>query len=41
VGERIVIADRLAANGVGLLKSTSGLDVVETVGKGADAARRR
>jgi D-3-phosphoglycerate dehydrogenase len=39
VGERIVIADRLAANGVGLLKSTSGLDVVETVGKGADALK--
>jgi D-3-phosphoglycerate dehydrogenase len=35
----VVIADRLAAPGVQLLRSVSGLDVVETVGKGAEALK--
>jgi len=39
VGERIVVADRLASNGLALLRSTSGLDVIETVGKGPDALK--
>ena len=39
MGERVVIADKLAANGVAMLKSTSGLDVIETVGKGPEALR--
>lgn len=34
MGERVVIADRLAAVGVQLLKGVSGLDIVETAGKG-------
>jgi len=37
VGERIVIADRLASVGVSLLKSVNGLDVIETAGKGLEA----
>lgn len=39
MGERVVVADRIAAPGVQLLKGTHGLDVVETVGKGVDALR--
>jgi D-3-phosphoglycerate dehydrogenase len=39
VGERIVVADRLAPNGLALLRGTSGLDVVETVGKGPEALK--
>ena len=39
MGERIVVADRLASNGLALLRSTSGLDVIETVGKGPDALK--
>ena len=39
MGERVVIADRLAANGVALLKNTHGLDVIETVGKGPEALK--
>lgn len=39
MAERVVIADKLAANGVAVLKATRGLDVVETVGKGPDALR--
>ena len=39
MGERVVIADRLAMNGVNLLKSTSGLDVLEMAGKGAGALK--
>jgi D-3-phosphoglycerate dehydrogenase len=39
VGERIVVADRLASNGLALLRSTSGLDVIETVGKGPEALK--
>lgn len=35
MGERVVIADKLAQNGVSLLKATSGLDVLEMAGKGA------
>lgn len=33
MGERVVIADKLSANGVAILKGTGGLDIVETVGK--------
>ncbi len=39
MGERVVIADRIAAPGVALLKGVTGLDIVETVGKGAEALR--
>jgi D-3-phosphoglycerate dehydrogenase len=39
MGERVVIADRLAANGVSLLKGTTGLDVVETAGKGPEVLK--
>ena len=39
MGERVVIADKLSANGVNLLKSTSGIDVVDVVGKGPEALR--
>lgn len=39
MGERVVVADRLAAPGVQLLKASQGLDVVETVGKGPEALR--
>ncbi|MDO8665288.1 MAG: hypothetical protein Q7J79_01650, partial [Gemmatimonadales bacterium] len=39
MGERVVVADRIAAPGVQLLKGVHGLDVVETVGKGAEALR--
>jgi len=39
VGERVVIADRLAANGVALLKGVHGLDIVETAGKGPEVLR--
>lgn len=39
MGERIVVADRLAANGLALLRGTTGLDVVETVGKGPEALK--
>ncbi len=39
MGERVVIADRLAANGVAILKATSGLDVVEVAGKGPDVLK--
>src|SRR5947209_15793665 len=39
MGERVVIADRLATNGVNLLKSTSGIDVLEMAGKGAGALK--
>ncbi len=39
MGERVVIADRLAANGVAILKATSGLDVVECAGKGPDVLK--
>ena len=39
MGERVVIADKLAANGVAILRNTSGIDVVETVGKGPEALR--
>src|SRR5882672_2420122 len=35
VGERVVIADKLASNGVKLLSQVSGLDVLELAGKGA------
>lgn len=33
MAERVVIADKLSANGIALLKGTAGLEVVETVGK--------
>lgn len=39
MGERVVIADRLAANGVAILRSVSGLDVLELAGKGTDALK--
>lgn len=39
MGERVVIADRLAQNGVAILKATSGLDVVECAGKGEAALK--
>jgi len=39
MGERVVIADRLAGVGVNMLKGVSGLDVVETAGKGADVLK--
>ena len=39
MGERVVIADRLAANGVAILKGTSGLDVIECAGKGPDVLK--
>jgi D-3-phosphoglycerate dehydrogenase len=39
VGERVVIADRIAPPGVQLLRGVPGLEVVETAGKGRDALR--
>jgi len=39
VGEKIVVADRLASNGLSLLRATPGLDVVETVGKGPEVLK--
>jgi D-3-phosphoglycerate dehydrogenase len=39
VGERVVIADRLAANGVAILKATSGLDIIECAGKGPEVLK--
>jgi len=39
VGERVVIADKLAANGIALLKGVPELDVVETVGKGPEVLK--
>jgi D-3-phosphoglycerate dehydrogenase len=37
VAERIVVADKLAAKGLELLRSVPGVEVVETAGQGADA----
>jgi D-3-phosphoglycerate dehydrogenase / 2-oxoglutarate reductase len=37
VAERVVVADPLSANGLQLLRGVPALEVVETVGKGADA----
>jgi len=39
VPERVVVSDRLATPGLQLLRGVHGLDVIETVGKGADALR--
>ena len=39
MGERVVIADRLAANGVAILRGVSGLDVLELAGKGPEALK--
>jgi D-3-phosphoglycerate dehydrogenase len=39
VAERIVVADKLAARGLDLLRAVPGFEVVETVGKGTEALR--
>jgi D-3-phosphoglycerate dehydrogenase len=39
VGERVVIADRLAANGVAILRAVPGLDVIECAGKGPEVLK--
>lgn len=39
MGERVVVADRLGAQGLQLLRGVSGLDVVETAGKGPEVLK--